>query len=132
MAENEKPRKSTRLYKELPHHLSTGLAISRLEHRDDPRSLRPLAANAAACRATAIAVEDCEGKLLAGTAAKLFETGIRQACAEVVRSGQAGDLGQIQPGDKGISGAVFAVKAYPLPNEVSFRSKSAIAARTAS
>lgn len=132
MAENEKPRKFTRLYVELFHHLRTGSAISRLKRRDDPRSLRVIAANAPSRRAAAVAFEDYEGKPLADTAAKLFDTRIRQACAEAVRSGQAGDLGQLQPGDKGISGAVFAVKAHPLPDEVGFRSKSAIAARAAS
>jgi PAS domain S-box-containing protein len=117
MAENQKPRKSTRLYKELFHHLETGLVILRLENRDDPRSLRLIGANPAARRAAAVAVEDYEGKLLADTAPKLFETGIPQACAEVVRSGQTRDLGEIQLGDKGITGAIFAVKAHPLHDD---------------
>ena len=89
----------------------------RLGNCDDPRSLLLIAANPAARRAAALAVEDCEGKLLADMAPKLFETGIPQACAEVIRSGQARDLGRIQPGDKGIRGAVFAVKAYPLHDD---------------
>ena len=117
MAKNEKPRESARLYRELFYQIETGLAILRLENRDDPRSLRLIAANPAARRAAGVAVEDYEGKLLADAAPKVFETGIPQACAEVVRSGQARDMGQIQPGDKGVSGAVFAVKVHPLPDD---------------
>jgi PAS domain S-box-containing protein len=117
MEENEKSRKSTRLYKELFHQIETGLAILHLENRDDPRSLRLMAANPAARRAAGVAVEDYEGKPLADRAPKLFETGIAQACVDVVRSGQAKDLGQVQLSDKRITSAIFAVKALPLPDD---------------
>jgi PAS domain S-box-containing protein len=117
MAEREKPRKSTRLYKQLFHQIKTGLAILHLESRVDPRSLRLIAANPAGRKAAGVVAEDYEGKRLADTAPKLFETGIPQACAEVVRSGQARDLGQVELGDKGIGGALFAVKAHPLPGD---------------
>ena len=102
------------------------------KHHDDPRSLLPIVTNPAV-RGTAVgAVEDFERKVAAETALKLFETGIRHACAAMVRGAQADELGQIRPGDKRISGAVVAVKVCPLPDEVSFRSKGAIAAGTAS
>jgi PAS domain S-box-containing protein len=117
MAENDKPRESTRLYKELFSHIETGLAILCLENCDDPRSLRLIAANPAARRAAGISVEECDGKLLVDAAPKLVEMGIAQACAEVVRRGQARDLGQIESSDEGISGAVFGVKVRPLPDD---------------
>ena len=78
MARSEKPRKSTRLFKELFNHIDTGLAILRLEKRDDPRSLRLMAGNPPARRAAGVGAEDYEGKLLAEAAPKWFETGIPQ------------------------------------------------------
>jgi PAS domain S-box-containing protein len=117
MAENDKPRESTRLYKELFSHIETGLAILCLENCDDPRSLRLIAANPAARRAAGLSGDECEGKLLVDAAPKLFKTGMAQACAEVVRGGQARDLGQMESSEQGISGAVFGVKALPLPDD---------------
>jgi len=98
----------------------------------DPRSLLPIVPNPAVRRAAAGGGEDSERKVAAETALKLFETGIRDGCTAMVRGAQADDLGRIRPGDKRISGAEVAVKVCPLPDEVSFRSKGAIAAGAAS
>jgi PAS domain S-box-containing protein len=117
MGKNVKPGESAYLYKELFDRTEAGLAILRLENRDDLHSLRLLAVNPAACQAMDIAAEDCDGKLLADAAPRLFEMGIPEACAEAVRSGQAKDLGRIHVAGMGISNAIFAVKAHPLPDD---------------
>ena len=93
MAEDAKPLNTTHTYKERSKHTATALAILCMEKRDDPRSLRLITAIRAARRAAGVAGDDYEGKLLTDAAPKWLEAGIPQARAEVVRRGQAGDLG---------------------------------------
>jgi rsbT co-antagonist protein RsbR len=105
-----------RVYEEVVKNIRTGLTVFQLEQPDDPASLRLIAANSVASHFAGRDFEAEIGRLLIDFAPEAFETGLAQTYADVARSGQSRDLGEVSFSDERIIDAVFAVWAFPMPN----------------
>ena len=97
--------------------LPMGVSVYRLDDLDDARSLRLIYSNAAAGRLTGLDPEQEVGRLLTEIAPGAWETGLPEQYAEVVRTGQPQDFGEIVYEDERIRRAVYSVKAQPLPDQ---------------
>ncbi|MGB7085816.1 MAG: PAS domain S-box protein [Phormidesmis sp.] len=105
------------LYADAVQNMQVGLYIWRLEDRADASSLRLMAANAAASVFTGVSSETLIGKRLPEAFPALADTDIPQIYADVVRTGQPHDLGEVPYEDERVEKSVFEVKAFPLPNQ---------------
>lgn len=94
-----------------------GVKIWRLEDPADAGSLRLLFSNAAASEATGVPRNLVLGKTIAEGFPEAVPEGIAERFASVVRSGKAADLGEITYSDPRVREGVFAVAAYPLPDQ---------------
>ncbi|MCP4678337.1 MAG: response regulator [Deltaproteobacteria bacterium] len=97
-------------------NIQVGLYIYQLENVDDDTSLRMITINDAAAKITGLSARNVIGKTLDESFPGLREMGVPQAYAEVVRSGQPRELGEICYGDERVSSAIFSVRAFPLPD----------------
>lgn len=104
------------LYRRVIEGLPLGLKIWRLEDSRDPGSLRLLASNDAAARATGVPLEQVMGKTMAEAFPQAVPLGIAARFAEVALSGKARDLGELVYGDARMREGVFTVYAFPLPD----------------
>ncbi len=106
-----------RLYEEIVKNIQIGFYVYQLEDINDDRTLRLLAANPAATQFTGLPLESILGKTLDENFPGLREKGLPQRYAEVVRSGQAIEVGDISYGDDRVLQGAFSIKAFPLPNQ---------------
>lgn len=93
-----------------------GIKIWKLEHEDDPGSLRLLFSNRSASEATGVPRDLVIGKTIAEGFPDAVPQGIAEAFASVVRTGQAADLGEITYSDPRVREGVFSIVAFPLPD----------------
>jgi rsbT co-antagonist protein RsbR len=104
------------IFAEVVNTMQYGLYIWRLEQIDDPATLTAVAANPAAQRFTGVELRDHIGKKIGDVFQGINDTtSIPVAYAEIIRSGQARNLGEIAY-DDGIISSVFATQGFPLPN----------------
>ena len=92
-----------------------GVVVYHLDEPDDPGSLRLVHANAAASQVMGFDMKAEVGKTFRESMPQAVEAGIPARYAEVVRTGQAQDLGPIEYGDDRVKQGVFNVRAFPLP-----------------
>lgn len=105
------------MYVSAIHNIPVGIYIWRLDDLADVRSFRLIATNRAATQATGVAMEGLLNRAMAETFPKLFETDIPLAYADVVRTGTRRNLGEMTYADQRVQPSIFAVQAFPLPNQ---------------
>ncbi len=116
----EKSKAEARLYADAVRNMQVGLHIWQLKDLDDVNSLELIATNPAADEFVSMPISGTIGKTLPEIFPALIETSIPQTYANVVRSGEPCDLGEIpyagdRPDNNGKQ-RFFAVKAFPLAN----------------
>ncbi|MGF1479621.1 MAG: PAS domain S-box protein [Cyanophyceae cyanobacterium] len=112
--------KEIELYEEIVRNMQFGMCVWRLEKLDELRSFRLVAVNPAAARILGVALEECVGQKIQEcfpNALSTFHQEAVAAYAEVVRTQQAQELGEVYYDDARVSGGVFAIKAFPLPGQ---------------
>ena len=97
--------------------IALGVSVYRLESPDDPESFRLIYSNPASGAITGLDVKEEVGRLLVDVAPAVREMGLLERYAEIVRTGKAADLGQIEyDADGRIERGVYQVNAVPLPD----------------
>ena len=104
------------LYVNATQNMPVGLHIWQLEQPLDPNSLRMLTANPITVEFTGIPTQSIVGKTILEAFPALAGTDIPGRYAEVARSGQEQDLGEVVYGDDRVESSIFTVKAFPLPD----------------
>ena len=96
--------------------IALGVSVYRLESPGDPASFRLIYSNAASGEITGLNVKDEVGRLLVEVAPGVRELGLLERYAEVVRTGEPADLGQIAYDVDGrIPRGLYQINAVPLP-----------------
>ena len=116
VTERKRAEETIKLHSDIVKNMQIGISVWRLEDVDDVKSFRLVVSNPAAEQASGAPVENFLGKTMAEGSPKLLETEIPKILREVVLSGQARDLGEIQYGDDHGSAVIYWAKAFPLPN----------------
>jgi rsbT co-antagonist protein RsbR len=102
------------LYEGLLSQLTIGVMMWHLEDPADDGSFRLIAANPAMYVASGFDVAAEAGRPMLQIFPQALESGLAQIYAEVARSGQARDLGEVTYGDDRVDAGLFAVHALPL------------------
>ena len=97
--------------------MNIGFILHRLEELADTASLRFVYANQAASKYTGTDLSKLFGKPLSEAFPELTKTDVPEIFAEVVRSGEARNIGAIEYSDENVKKAYFSVKAFPLANQ---------------
>ncbi len=121
----EKSKAEARLYADAVQNMRVGLYIWQLKDLNDVNSLALIATNPAASEFIGMSMKDKLGKTLLEIFPVLIETDIPQIYANVIRSGEPYDLGEVpyvvdhrdHPADAHSEQRFFAVKAFPLANQ---------------
>jgi hypothetical protein len=92
-----------------------GLSVWQLQDLNDPGSFRLLTANPAASELIGIDLEALNGMTLAESFPALLETQILLDYVEVVRTGQAKDLGEVRYSDERVAQGIFSLKPFLCP-----------------
>lgn len=93
-----------------------GIVVWQLEDLDDAGSFRLSIANPAASEATGVEFEQLIGTTMAESFPMLLQTPLVQQYVNVVRTGQALDLGEVSYSEDGIAAGIYSLKAFPLPD----------------
>ncbi|PZV14836.1 MAG: hypothetical protein DCF22_08370 [Leptolyngbya sp.] len=111
-------QESIQLYSDIVKRMQLGLLVWQMCDLNDVQSLRLVECNPAAQQILQITApqEDLLGKPLATLFPELLETDIPNTYAEIIRSGQGRNLCEGCYGDT-TSQRIFAMKAFPLPNQ---------------
>ena len=104
------------LYERAHAQLDIGLKIWRLEDPADPGSLRLLASNPAAGRATGVPIDEVIGKRIDEGFPETVRTGIAEAFADVARTGIPRHMGEVLYADARMTEAIYEVTCFPLPD----------------
>lgn len=113
--ERKRAEKTIQLYADIVKNVPIGLNIWRLDDLDNPKSLRLLDANPAACSLTGVPMTQLRGLTFLEVFPGVSDTDLA-SYAEVARSRKAKDIGEIQYQDERMAPAYWAVKAFPLPD----------------
>lgn len=107
------------LYGDIVQRMQMGILVWQLQDLNDPTSFKLIECNPAACEILQVTAD--RQALLGQGMATLFpeflETAFPKLYAEVIRSGQVRDLGEICFGDRPIPYRICASKAFPLSNQ---------------
>lgn len=105
------------LYVAAVQNMQVGLHIWQLEEKEDGSDcLRLVATNPAAHASTGIPeTAAIVGKTMAEVFPATVETDIPATYAQIARSGQGRDLGEVSYEDSRVKKSIFSVKAFPLP-----------------
>lgn len=98
-------------------NMQLGLAVWRLEDIHDENTFRLIASNPAARQIGRMPPGHFIGATLAEALPGVSRTGLVALLAEVVRSGEATDLGIVHYGDEHIPEADYRVRAFPIAND---------------
>ena len=104
------------LYADAVRNMQVGLYIWCLDAVDRANSLRLIAANPAASESSGVMAEDILGKTILEAFPAIADTDIAHTYAEVVRTGQNAELGEVHYEDDRVEKSIFSVKAFPLPD----------------
>ena len=104
--------------KAIANNIQVGLHIYHLEEINDDHSLKMVFSNKAAEVYTGVPAKKLIGKTLDENFPGLREKGIPQKYAEVVRSQLPIELEDVYYGDHQVIEGWFAVKAFPLPQQL--------------
>ncbi|MDP8965805.1 MAG: PAS domain S-box protein, partial [Cyanobacteriota bacterium] len=116
ITERKQAQERIQLYADVVKNAQVGLSVWQLQDLNDPGSFRLLTANPAASELIGIDLEALNGMTLAESFPALLETQMLLDYVEVVRTGQAKDLGEVRYSDEGVAQGIFSLKAFPLPN----------------
>lgn len=106
-----------RLGFDLLDRLPLGVAVYRMEDLDDPASFRVVYANPAAGAMTGLDVRSEVGRRLVDVVPGVEATDRLGVYADVIRTGEARDLGMIEYGDERVGEGLYAVRAIPLGDD---------------
>ena len=115
----EKTKAEIQLYRDVVENMQLGLCVWQLANPDDISSFQLVTTNPAASQMLGIAIQNCVGQKITDCFPNALGTPHQsaiEAYAEVVRSGQAQTLGEVFYGDARVSGSIFEINAFPLPN----------------
>lgn len=98
-------------------NMQLGLAVWRMEDIRNENSFRLIASNPAARRVGRMPPGSLIGATLAEALPGSIRTRLMAILAEVVRSGEAHDLGVVHYGDEHIPEADYRVRAFPIAND---------------
>ncbi len=98
-------------------NMQLGLAVWRLEDIQDENSFRLIASNPAAQQIGRMPPGSLIGATITDALPGALRTGLVTILAEVVRSGDANDLGVVHYGDEHIPEADYRVRAFPLAHD---------------
>ncbi len=98
-------------------NIPIGLHIYHLEDLSDDRTLRMVYANPITEKFTGLPVVEIMGKTLDENFPGLRQLGVPQQYAEVARTQVSRKLGVVRYGDKRMAANVFAVEAFPMPDQ---------------
>ena len=110
----ERASTEMKLYAEVVQNMQIGLYIWRLEDLDGAHRLRMVATNPAASQFTGVPTQRVIGKLIEESFPALLETDIPEIYANVIRTQQPYDLGEVAYKDDRIAPSIFTVQAFPL------------------
>jgi rsbT co-antagonist protein RsbR len=110
----EHMRTRLQVYENTFNGMPTGFKIYHLEDQHDPASLRLVFTNQAMRQVSGFAIDADIGKTIVVIFPNALESGLAQIYAEVARSGQDRDLGEVQYGDDRVTPATFAVRAFQI------------------
>ena len=116
ITERKQAQERIQLYADVVKNAQVGLSVWQLQDLNDPGSFRLLTANPAASELIGIDLEALNGMTLAESFPALLETQMLLDYVEVVRTGQAKDLGEVRYSDERVAQGIFSLKAFPLPN----------------
>ena len=114
--DSDRDKEKLRQYADIVKNMQVGLHVYCLEDTNDDRSLRMVAANPASSVITGIPVEDVIGKTLDDNFPTLRKMGFPQIYAEVVRTGRARELEDVNYSGDRVIERVFSVRAFPMPD----------------
>lgn len=112
----EQSQAELQLYANAVQSMQIGFQIWQLESADDAHSLRLIVTNPAASALVGIPVEDILGKTILEAFPAFADSEVPQIYADIVRSGQKHNLGEVAYEDDRVEKGVFSVKAFPLPD----------------
>jgi PAS domain S-box-containing protein len=104
------------IYRDLVRHMSLGVYVFSLEDPRDPTSLRLLTTNPAASQFTRVPMQTIIGKTIREALPGLLTTDLPARYAEVIRSGETIDVGDVPYTDDRGAPRIFRVKACPVSN----------------
>jgi two-component system cell cycle sensor histidine kinase/response regulator CckA len=102
------------IYRDLVRHLSLGVYVYSLEDADDPTSLRLVTTNPAASHFTHVPMQTIIGKTIGDAFPALLSTDLPARYANVIRTGESIDVGDLAYTDDRIAPSIFRVKACPV------------------
>ena len=103
------PLAPLQLYADIVANVHIGLVVWRLEHFDDPRTFRLVAANPAAGAIVRRPLAKLVGKTMPECIPALFKTDRPGIYAEVVRSGQPTNVDNVVYSNPRVTNSVFAI-----------------------
>jgi PAS domain S-box-containing protein len=110
-------QENLRLYADIIRHIPLGVVVLHLEKPDDLSSLRIVSVNPNAIALAGIKAEDYVGKYLVDVNPRQFGADAPKLFADVIKSGDARELGELPNTDPRIPAEYFAAKIFPLPNQ---------------
>jgi PAS domain S-box-containing protein len=116
ITERKRTRERIQLYADVVKNIQVGLVVWQLEDLEDPGSFRLITSNSAANQVTGVNFESLIGTTMAESFPALLETQLIREYVEVVRTGQAKDLGEVHYRDERVVEGMYSLKAFPLPN----------------
>ncbi|MDJ0719782.1 MAG: PAS domain S-box protein [Prochloraceae cyanobacterium] len=118
LAWEKQARLKIQLYADIISNIQIGFCVWKLEDINDMTSFRLVAANPAASKLLSMKLEDCIGQKMTECFPKLMEVHKEylEAYAEVVRTQKAREFNEIYYSDDRLVGGIYAIKAFPLPD----------------
>jgi len=116
ITERTQAQAELQVYAEVVGSMQHGVLVWRLEQLDDPDSLVAVAGNPAAARLAGVDLREHVGKKFIEIFPDMKENGLLAIYADVIRTGQSRSLGELSF-DSGAQTLLFAVEAFPLPNQ---------------
>lgn len=116
ITERKQAEHRLQLYADVVRNAQVGIVVWQLEDLDDAGSFRLSIANPAASEATGVEFEQLIGTTMAESFPMLLQTPLVQQYVNVVRTGQALDLGEVSYSEDGIAAGIYSLKAFPLPD----------------
>jgi PAS domain S-box-containing protein len=115
ITERKRTEQTIQLYADIVKNVPVGLTIWHWDNRSDGGALRLVTANPAASKLLGVGMEDYLGMTMAQAFPAVSEADLK-AYAEIVRTGQTKDLGEIHYGDARVAANYWSVKGFPLPD----------------
>ncbi|QYO64686.1 PAS domain-containing protein [Leptolyngbya sp. 7M] len=116
ITERKQAEQRLQLFADVVRNTQMGIVVWQLENLEDPASFRLLIANPAASNVTGIEFERLIGTTMGESFPRLLQTELVERYQQVVRTGEALDLGEVPYAQDGIHAGVYNLKAFALPN----------------